>query len=210
MTADHILPCSTTGFSNQKTANTYPPIFLIGLMGSGKSTVGRRLAKQLNFAFFDCDSEIVDKSGVAINTIFEIEGEHGFRERESAMLQLLAQQNNAVIATGGGAVIRAENRALISSGGFSVYLDVPPALLAKRTRNDHSRPLLAVANPLQRLLELHRERDPWYRACATLRLNAAHGSVHTLANRLKEAYWHFLLGKQHPLPHKERHANRKR
>jgi len=141
-------------------------IYLVGLMGAGKTTVGRQLARRLGRPFFDSDHEIVARTGVPIPTIFEIEGEEGFRRRESQTIAELAQSRDIVLATGGGAVLRPENRQCLRESGWVVYLNVPPAQLHERTRHDRSRPLLLVDNPLAKLEELHKIRDPLYREAA--------------------------------------------
>lgn len=137
-------------------------------MGAGKTTVGRQLAKRLGRRFFDSDHEIVERTGVPIPTIFEIEGEDGFRRREAQTIHELTESSNIVMATGGGVVINPENRRRLHETGWVVYLNVPPALLYERTRNDRNRPLLHVADPLAKLEELHAVRDPLYREAAHL------------------------------------------
>jgi shikimate kinase len=141
-------------------------IYLVGLMGAGKTTIGRQLAKRLNRLFLDSDHEIEARTGVKIPTIFEIEGESGFRRRESQVLGELAQEAAIVLATGGGVVLDADNRRILRESGWVAYLDVPPVLLAGRTRNDRSRPLLQVEDPLARLESLYIVRDPLYREIA--------------------------------------------
>ncbi|MBT9523261.1 MAG: shikimate kinase [Dechloromonas sp.] len=141
-------------------------IYLVGLMGAGKTTVGRQLAKRLARPFFDSDHEIVERTGVPIPTIFEIEGEDGFRRREVQTIHELTEASNIVMATGGGVVLNQENRRRLHETGWVVYLNVPPALLFERTRHDRNRPLLHVADPLAKLEELHAVRDPLYRDTA--------------------------------------------
>lgn len=143
-------------------------------MGAGKTTVGRQLAKRLARPFFDSDHEIVERTGVPIPTIFEIEGEDGFRRREVQTIHELTEADNIVMATGGGVVINPENRRRLHDTGWVVYLDVPPALLYERTRHDRNRPLLQVPNPLARLEELHAARDPLYREVAHIVVDGAH------------------------------------
>jgi shikimate kinase len=141
-------------------------IYLVGLMGAGKTTVGRQLAKRLGRQFYDSDHEIVQRTGVPIPTIFEIEGEEGFRRREMQAIAELTAGTDIVLATGGGVVLNPENRARLHDTGWVVYLNVSPALLFERTRHDRNRPLLRVSDPLAKLEELHRQRDPLYRETA--------------------------------------------
>jgi shikimate kinase len=135
-------------------------------MGSGKTTVGRQLAKRLERTFLDADHEIEARTGVRVATIFEIEGEAGFRRREAQVIDELTQQQGIVLATGGGAVLDAANRALLRQRGWVVYLNACPSLLRERTRYDRSRPLLQVDNPLECLERIYSERDSFYREIA--------------------------------------------
>ncbi|MEN9901419.1 MAG: shikimate kinase [Pseudomonadota bacterium] len=141
-------------------------IFLVGLMGAGKSTVGRILARRLGKRFVDSDHEIEKRNGVTIPVIFEIEGEDGFRRREQEVLADLAQEKDLVLSTGGGIVLKPENREVLRNHGFVVYLNARPELLAERTKHDRTRPLLNVEDPLTRLRELYAVRDPLYREVA--------------------------------------------
>lgn len=143
-------------------------IYLIGLMGAGKTTVGRQLAKRLGRIFYDSDHEIEARTGVRIPTIFEIEGEDGFRRREAQTIEELTTERNIVLATGGGVVLNPMNRQRLRDSGWVVYLDVPPRLLYERTKHDRNRPLLRVPDPLAKLEELHAARDPLYREAAHL------------------------------------------
>lgn len=151
-----------------------PNIYLVGLMGAGKTTVGRQLARRLGRPFFDSDHEIVERTGVPIPTIFEIEGEEGFRRREVQTIHELAESANIVMATGGGVVLNPENRRRLHDTGWVVYLNVPPVLLFERTRHDRNRPLLHVADPLAKLEELHAIRDPLYRETAHIVVEGGH------------------------------------
>lgn len=141
-------------------------IYLIGLMGAGKTTIGRQLARRMGRHFLDSDHEIEARTGVSIPTIFEIEGEAGFRSREAQTIADLSCQDNLILATGGGAVLNAGTRQRLHDSGWVIYLDVPPAQLFERTRHDRNRPLLQVDNPLQKLTDLHTQRDPLYRETA--------------------------------------------
>lgn len=128
--------------------------------------MGRQLARRLGRDFYDSDHEIVERTGVPIPTIFEIEGEDGFRRRESQTIEALSELRNIVLATGGGVVLDPENRRVLHDTGWVVYLNVPPLMLYQRTRNDRNRPLLQVEDPLARLEALHAQRDPLYRETA--------------------------------------------
>jgi shikimate kinase len=142
-------------------------IFFVGLMGAGKTTVGRLLAKSLNMPFYDTDHEIERRTGVRIPVIFEVEGESGFRRRETAMIEELSQLPAVVLATGGGAVLMQENRENLKRNGTVIYLRANVHELWLRTRNDKNRPLLQNADPRSRLELLFAERDPLYREVAT-------------------------------------------
>jgi shikimate kinase len=142
------------------------------MMGAGKTTIGKKLAKRLNCNFVDLDLEIEARTGVSIPTIFEIEGEAGFRQREARALAELAQAGGQVIATGGGVVLDPRNRAVLQQAGLVVYLHAPPELLYARTRHDRNRPLLQVNDPLQRITELVARRDPLYREVADMVVEA--------------------------------------
>ncbi|MCW8987801.1 MAG: shikimate kinase, partial [Gammaproteobacteria bacterium] len=129
-------------------------IFLIGLMGAGKTTIGRQLASELSLEFFDSDHEIEKRTGVTITHIFDIEGEAGFRKRETAMLDELTEKKGIVLATGGGAILQAENRQFLMSRGTTIYLYANIDTLLERTSKDRSRPLLQTENPQAKLEEL--------------------------------------------------------
>lgn len=161
-------------------------IFLVGLMGAGKTTVGKLLAKRFNKSFFDTDHEIERRTGVNIPVIFEIEGEAGFRAREHAILQELAKQNNIVLATGGGVVLSKANREILAQNGTVVYLRAVAADLWQRTRYDKNRPLLQTADPLAKLNELFAERDPLYRDVAHLIIDTGRQSVRALAQQIEQ------------------------
>lgn len=145
-------------------------IILVGPMGSGKSTIGQLIASRLNRDFYDSDYYIEEKTGVNIPTIFDIEGEEGFRSRETKALQELTSQSRLVIATGGGSVIREENRKLLKSSGFIVFLDTSVNQQLSRLRHDKKRPLLQTSNPRERLEKLLAERKPLYLELADLRI----------------------------------------
>jgi len=160
-------------------------IFLVGLMGAGKTTVGRVLARRLRLQFLDCDHEIEARTGVAVRTIFEVEGEAGFRARESAMLDELTQREGVVLATGGGAVIDPGNRRMLHERGTTVYLRAQVEDLYRRTRHDRNRPLLQTEDPLGRLRELLKVRHPLYEEAAHLILDTGEQGVPRLVNRIE-------------------------
>ena len=141
-------------------------IYLIGPMGSGKTAVGRQLAKLLRLQFYDSDSEIERRCGVDIPYIFEREGEAGFRDRECEVIDALTQLSNVVIATGGGAVLRPENRERLSARGHVVYLKTSIEQQLERTRHGRQRPLLYTADPEAKLRELMELRAPLYESLA--------------------------------------------
>jgi shikimate kinase len=137
-------------------------IFFVGLMGAGKTTIGRLIAKQLGMDFYDSDHEVERKTGVKIPLIFELEGEAGFRKRETAAIQSLCELNNIVMATGGGAVLAPENRELLKKHGTVIYLRANVHDLWHRTRNDKTRPLLQGGNIKNKIEQLHQVRHPIY------------------------------------------------
>lgn len=141
-------------------------IILIGLMGAGKSSVGKELARLLNLSFVDTDMLIQHMTGTSISVIFAVEGEPGFRQREKKVIAEISRQKDLVIATGGGAVLDEENCLNLSQNGFIVYLHAKPKHLWCRTKFDKNRPLLQTLDPLAKLEELYTVRDPLYRALA--------------------------------------------
>lgn len=143
-------------------------IFLVGLMGAGKSTIGRHLAKALGLEFVDSDHEIERRTGASIPLIFDIEGEAGFRQREKKVIDELSQRKGVVLATGGGAVLDPENRAHLRERGKVIYLYATVDQLMVRTAKDRNRPLLQTTDPRGRLQELMLARDTLYREVADL------------------------------------------
>jgi shikimate kinase len=162
-------------------------IFLVGMMGAGKTTLGRTLARRLQRDFVDTDRLLVERTGVPVATIFEIEGEDGFRKRESGLLAELAERDESVIATGGGAVLLEENRDLMRAHGIVIYLRARLDSLWQRTRNDTTRPLLATEDPRATLEHLLERRDPLYRAAAHIIVDTGAQSTSTLALRVMRA-----------------------
>ncbi|MBI5891887.1 MAG: 3-dehydroquinate synthase [Nitrosomonadales bacterium] len=160
-------------------------IILVGMMGAGKTTVGKLLAKQLGKTFIDSDEEIQRRTGVTIPHIFDVEGEAGFRSRESSVIQDILGQHDIVLATGGGAVLSPQNRIAMKQNGLVVYLKSNVHDLWQRTRHDHNRPLLQTANPRAKLQELHDQRDPLYAEAADVIIHTGKQNVQVLLERLQ-------------------------
>ncbi len=156
------------------------------MMGAGKTTIGKLLARHLCKTFIDSAEEIPRRTGVTIAHIFDVEGESGFRRRESAVIQELVQLDNLVLATGGGAILNEKNRAFLCCNGIVVYLKSSVHDLWQRTRHDHNRPLLQTADPLGRLKDLYTERDPLYTGMADLIIPSGKQSAHTLVMKLQQ------------------------
>jgi shikimate kinase len=160
-------------------------IFLVGMMGAGKTSVGRVLARRLGKQFYDSDHEIEGRTGVGIPVIFDIEGEAGFRAREHTVLSELTELKNIVLATGGGAVVDADNRRMLRERGTVVYLRGTVRELLNRTRHDKNRPLLQTEDPRARLNTLFEQRDPLYREVAHIVMETGSPSLSSLVNRLE-------------------------
>jgi len=158
-----------------------PNYFLIGPMGSGKSTVGKRLAASLGYEFIDSDKEIEASTGVTIPHIFEVEGEKGFRIREHNMISELCKRKKIVLATGGGSILDPENRQNLKQHGFVIYLQASTDQILKRTRRDDSRPLLNTENPAARLNQIMATRIPLYQSIADLTLDTDSHTVQEVA-----------------------------
>ena len=160
-------------------------IVLIGPMGSGKTTVGRRLSKELGIDFYDSDHEITDKTGVSIDHIFDVEGEEGFRKRESDVLKDLCSQGNIIIATGGGAVISEENRIEISKTGSVIYLLSSVDQILRRTSKSKTRPLLENSkNKRKTISDIINARDPLYREIATITVDTNGKKLNEVINEI--------------------------
>lgn len=159
-------------------------VALIGLPGSGKSTVGRQLARRLALPFLDSDTVLEQRLGCSIRTFFEREGEERFRDIEEEVVDDLTQTHNGVLATGGGVVLRPANRQHLRERGHVVYLRSTPEEVFRRVRHDVNRPLLQVQDPMARLRELHAARDPLYRETAHFIIETGRPSVPTLANMI--------------------------
>ena len=152
----------------------------MGLPGSGKSTVGRQLARRLGLNFADSDHVIEQRIGCSIRSFFERDGEAAFRDIEQAVIDELMQSGPGVVATGGGTVLRAANRACLRANAKVIYLRSTPEEVHRRTRHDQGRPLLQVEDPMERLRSLHAERDPLYRETAHFVIETGRPSVPTL------------------------------
>ena len=159
-------------------------LILVGMMGAGKTTVGRMLARRLKRPFHDSDLEIERRCGVRIPLIFDIEGEAGFRAREAQVIAELSGLEAIVLATGGGVVLSEQNRRRLAARGKVVYLHARPAHLWLRVRHDRNRPLLAGPGPQKRLEDLYAERDPLYREVADIVIDTGKQSVQRLCKDL--------------------------
>ncbi len=186
-TETKIIPATIPSMNGTNTnKNKSGNIILIGMMGSGKTTVGRLLAKQLSKSFVDSDEEIQRRTGVTIPHIFDVEGEAGFRQRESAVLEDLVAKSNLVLATGGGMILSPHNRSVLKESGIIVYLKSSVHDLWQRTRHDTNRPLLQTADPRGKLQELFEQRDPLYAEIADVVMHTGKQSVHVLLLRLQQ------------------------
>lgn len=166
--------------------NPSPNLFLIGPMGAGKSSIGRRLAEHFDMPCIDLDAAIEEHTGVSVATIFEIEGEQDFRRRESELLAELTARSGIVLATGGGAVLAAANRRLLRERGFVVWLATTVEQQLQRLARDRKRPLLDTPDRRGRLEQLARERDPLYRELADFMVQSGGESCRASAARIAE------------------------
>ena len=160
-------------------------IFLIGLMGSGKTTIGKILSKKLDKFFFDSDQVIEAELGVKVPLIFEYEGESGFRERESKVLKDLVTKKNIILSTGGGVILSSKNRELLSSNGIIIYLKADYENLAKRMENDKSRPLLQGTEIVSTLKKLFKVRDPLYSSIADFEVNTKNKKAYQIEKEIR-------------------------
>jgi shikimate kinase len=163
-----------------------PNVYLIGPMGSGKTTIGQRTAEQLGLDFVDSDHELEARTGASVSLIFDVEGEAGFRARETKMLERLTRRQGVLLATGGGVVTEARNRELLSQNGIVVYLRTSVAQQLKRLSRDRSRPLLQTENRRERLERLAEERNPLYQELADIEFPSQNRSPEVSARRLAE------------------------
>ena len=167
-------------------------VYLIGPMGSGKTTIGQRLASKLQLEFLDCDRELEEQTGASVSLIFDVEGEKGFRERETAMLKKLSARNGVLIATGGGVVATEANRKLLRESGLVVYLQTSVDQQLQRLKRDKSRPLLQTDDRREKLTRLAEERNPLYEELADIVFPAQNRAVNAVTASLHEAicsYW---------------------
>ncbi len=156
-------------------------------MGAGKTTIGRQLAKTLEMDFIDSDHEIETRTGANIPLIFDLEGEEGFRQRETAIIDELSQRDRLVLATGGGAVLKPENRQYLRERGKVIYLQTDIDQLLNRTRHDRNRPLLQTENPRKKFEELMAIREPLYRETAHIVINTSQQSINHTINKIISA-----------------------
>ena len=168
------------------TSSMQDNIILVGLMGAGKSTIGRHLARRFNLEFYDSDKIIEARTGVAIPTIFEMEGEQGFRDREEQVIAELTQLQGMVLATGGGSILRANNRAALKAAGRVVYLRASAEQLYARIQHDKGRPLMQTENPLQTLRGLLQAREDYYLEVADLIVPTGKQKVAYIVNMIAQ------------------------
>ena len=169
-------------------------VFLVGPMGAGKTTIGKRLAEALGLAFVDSDHEIELRTGAKIPWIFDIEGEAGFRRREKEVVQALTARRGIVLATGGGVVLDADNRARLVDGGMVIYLTAPLEHLLERTASDKNRPLLQTDDPRGRFQAMLEQRDPLYRQVADIVVDTSVKNVRALVQDLVLAVRRYQSG----------------
>jgi shikimate kinase len=163
-----------------------PNVYLIGPMGSGKTTIGQRVARKLGLEFLDCDQELEAQTGASVNLIFDVEGEAGFRARETRMLEKLTTRKGVLVATGGGVVLRRKNRDRLRRSGLVVYLRTSVEQQLRRLGRDRTRPLLQTPDRRERLSRLAEERDPLYAELAHIEFPSRDGSPEAAARALAE------------------------
>lgn len=161
-------------------------VYLIGPMGSGKTTIGQRVAKRLGLEFFDCDHELEAQTGASVSLIFDVEGEAGFRERETRMLDQLTRRKGVLVATGGGVVLRKRNRELLRRNGLVVYMSTSVAQQLRRLNRDRTRPLLQTPDRRERLAQLAAQRNPLYEEVADIVFPSQNRSLDDTARALSD------------------------
>ncbi len=159
-------------------------VFLIGPMGVGKTTIGKMLAKDLGLQFIDTDQEVERRAGADVSWIFDVEGEEGFRTRETNVLDDLTQRSKVLLATGGGSILKPENRRFLYSRGVVVFLDTTVEMQLKRTEKDKKRPLLQNGNPRETLTRLKAERDPIYQELADIKITLGDSNSRKVVNTI--------------------------
>jgi len=167
-------------------------VYLIGPMGSGKTTIGQRVAKRLGLEFFDCDHELEEQTGASVSLIFDVEGEEGFRERETRMLEQLTQRRGVLVATGGGVVLKQRNRELLQRNGLVVYMNTSVGQQLRRLNRDRSRPLLQTGDRKAKLARLAAQRNPLYEELADIEFPSQNRGLDATAQMLAElirAHW---------------------
>ncbi len=167
-------------------------VYLIGPMGSGKTSIGQRLARLLGMEFLDNDQELERQTGASVSLIFDLEGEEGFRRRETDMLRKLVARKNILLATGGGTVVRGENRELLKNSGLVVYLRTSVEQQLKRLSQDKSRPLLQSGNREEKLARLAKERNPLYEQVAHLTFPSQNRGLDAASQALYKAILSYL------------------
>jgi shikimate kinase len=167
-------------------------VYLVGPMGSGKTTIGQRVAKRLGLEFFDCDHELETHTGASVGLIFDIEGEEGFRDRETRMLEQLTRREGVLVATGGGVVLRRRNRELLHRNGLVVYLSTSVSQQLRRLNRDRTRPLLQSGNRKEKLADLAAHRNPLYEDIADIVFPSLNRGLDATAKELSDlirAHW---------------------
>lgn len=174
-------------------ASPLSSVYLIGPMGSGKTTIGQRVARRLGLEFHDCDHELELQTGASVSLIFDVEGETGFRERETRMLEQLTQRRNVLVATGGGVVLSKRNRELLRRNGLVVYMSTSVAKQLRRLSRDRTRPLLQTGDRKAKLARLAAQRNPLYEELADIEFPSQNRGLDAAAQALTDlirAYWH--------------------
>lgn len=161
-------------------------IFFVGPMGAGKTTIGSKLAEHLGMDFIDIDHEVERKTGADIPLIFELEGEEGFRKRECQALKEASLKHNIVVATGGGAIIKEQNRSILNSTGLTIYLRAPLEQLLKRTNKDRNRPLLQTGDPQKTLAALLKKREHFYESVADLTIETGQKQLRDIVSEITQ------------------------